>query len=286
VNFAALLNHPTLWRGNELSRVASASVPTGFPALDAELPGGGWPTAALTEILPQHEGIGELRILGATLAALSAQQRMLAWIAPPHRPYAPALAALGIDLKHLIIVTTRSAKETLWATEQALRSKACGAVLAWPGAIKYPELRRLQLAAEGNPVLAVLFRLPQAALETSCAALRLELKTWHGGLAVRILKRRGAALHAPILLRVPNTMKHVCVAARIGDGKAPGEANTQCIGKTSNAAIADSGCNPSGWHEFWPMALSKSPLLRMTKPRDFLLALSQNRDSASRVSGC
>ena len=46
-------------------------------------------------------------------------------------------------------------------------------------------------------------------------------------------------------------LKHVCVAARIGDGKAPGEANTQCIRKTSNAAIADSGCNPSGWHEFW-----------------------------------
>jgi hypothetical protein len=30
----------------------------------------------------------------------------------------------------------------------------------------------------------------------------------------------------------------------------------------------------------------ESPLLRMTKPQDFLLALSQNRDSASRVSLC
>ena len=87
-------------------------------------------------------------------------------------------------------------------------------------------------------------------------------------------------------MRASNKEKHVCVAARIGEGKAPGEANTLCIGKTSNAAIADSGCNPSGWHEFWPMALSKSPLLRMTKPRDFLLALSQNRDSASRVLPC
>ena len=200
---ATLLNHPAVWRGNELSRVAIASVPTGFSALDAELPGGGWPTAALTEILPQHEGIGELRIMGTALAALSAQQRTLAWIAPPHLPYAPALAALGIDLARLIIVTTRSSRETLWATEQALRSQACGAVLAWPGAIKYPELRRLQLAAEGNPVLAVLFRLPQASLETSCAALRLELKTWHGGLAVCLLKRRGAALSAPILLHSP-----------------------------------------------------------------------------------
>ena len=123
-------------------------------------------------------------------------------------------------------------------------------------------------------------------------------------------------------------MKHVCVAARIGEGKAPGEGNSRSIAKTSNVAIADSGCNPSGWHEFWPVApgsrrkdfvvgaetgdvrricnpgarapfpqaglrltshgasLSKGPLLRMTKPRDFLLALSQNRDSASRVSLC
>ena len=172
-------------------------------------------------------------------------------------------------------------------------------------------------------------------------------------------------------------MKRVCVAARIGEGKAPGEGNSRSIAKTSNAAsrggrsrfqallawmrprsatrsapiprdsrapprshphewgpcstlrcAADSGCNPSGWHEFWPVApgsrrkdsvfgaetgamrrvgfpgatspfpqtglrltshgaaLSKGPLLRMTMPQDFLLALSQNRDSASRVSLC
>ena len=200
---AALLTHPAIWRGNQLSRVANASVPTGFAALDAELPGGGWPTAALTEILPQHAGIGELRILGAALAALSAQKRTLVWIAPPYLPYAPALAAAGIDLARLVIVTTRSPRETLWATEQALRSRACGAVLAWPGAIKYPELRRLQLAAEDNPVCAVLFRPPQVAAETTCAALRLDLQTWCGELAVRILKRRGAALNATILLHSP-----------------------------------------------------------------------------------
>ena len=49
-------------------------------------------------------------------------------------------------------------------------------------------------------------------------------------------------------------LKHVCVAARIGDGKAPGESNSRSIAKTSNAASADSGFNPSGWHEFWPVA--------------------------------
>lgn len=199
----ALLSHPAIWRGNQLSRVGTPSVPTGFATLDAELPGGGWPTAALTEILPQHDGIGELRILGHALAHLSARGRRLAWIAPPYLPYAPALQAAGIDLARLIFIKTRSPRETLWAIEQTLRSNTCGAVLAWPGKIAYPELRRLQLAAEGNPGLAMLFRAPSSANETSPAALRLSLQTCAGDLAVHVLKRRGAVLGNPLRLRPP-----------------------------------------------------------------------------------
>ena len=182
-------------------------------------------------------------------------------------------------------------------------------------------------------------------------------------------------------------MKHVCVAARIGDGKAPGEGNSCSIAKTSNEASRGgrsrfqalyawmrpcsatfSASNPRALYtpprshprkrgaseggrglplgsdpadaqrdrrvrahdrlhrripasgapaprfaepcsalrrsllhapvrrRFWlqPFGLARvlahgvvvSPLLRMTKPQDFLLALSQNRDSASRVSSC
>jgi cell division inhibitor SulA/protein ImuA len=200
---AAVLSHPAIWRGNQLGTVAAPSVPSGFADLDAELPGGGWPTGALMEILPQHEGIGELRILGHALANLSAQGKGLAWIAPPYLPYAPALQAAGIDTARLLFIKTRSPRETLWAIEQALRSRACGAVLAWPDRITYPELRRLQLAAEGHPVLAALFRPPHCAGETTPAALRIGLQTCAGELAVRILKRRGALLGNPILLRPP-----------------------------------------------------------------------------------
>ena len=200
---AAVLSHPAVWRGNQLGQVAAPSLPSGFPALDAELPGGGWPTGALTEILPQHEGIGELRILGYALASLCAKGHGLAWIAPPHLPYAPALQAAGIDPAQLLFIKTASARETLWAIEQALRSRACGAVLAWPDKITYPELRRLQLAAEGQQALAVLFRPPRCARETTPAALRISLQTSAGELAVRILKRRGALLGGHILLRPP-----------------------------------------------------------------------------------
>jgi len=199
-SLAALLDRPDIWRGDALSRTGLPAAPSGFPELDAELPGGGWPAGALSEILPAHQGIGELRLLGPALAALTRRGLRLAWIAPPHLPYAPALAAAGIDISRLIIVRTRSPKDTLWATEQALASNACGAVLAWPQTAKYAELRRLQIAAEGGRALAFLFRLPETAGESSPAALRIALGTAQGGLAVRVLKRRGAPLAFPILL--------------------------------------------------------------------------------------
>jgi cell division inhibitor SulA/protein ImuA len=200
VPLSALLARPDIRRGGALAQVATASVPTGFADLDAELPGGGWPTGCLTECLPAHEGIGELRILGPALARLSRAGKRLAWIAPPHLPYAPALAAAGIALPQLLIVRTAAARDALWAAEQALASAACGAVLVWPGAVKYAELRRLQLAAERARAFAVLFRAPRAAGEASPAALRLGFHTAAGALAVRILKRRGAVCELPVVV--------------------------------------------------------------------------------------
>src|SRR5258706_125495 len=198
VSFSALLDRPDIWRADSLNESGSLVVSSGFPALDAGLPGGGWPAGALTEILPAHEGIGELRLLGPALA--SRRGLWLAWIAPPHLPYAPALAAAGIDLANLVVVRTASPKETFWAAEQALASNACGAVLAWPRGAKYAELRRLQIAAEGGRAPAFLFRVPEAAGESSPSPLRIALGTSGGGLAVRVVKRRGAPLSRPILL--------------------------------------------------------------------------------------
>src|SRR5258706_3557816 len=118
-SFAALLDRPDIWRGQALSRAGTPAIPCGFPGLDAELPGGGWPAGALTEILPAHEGIGELRLLGPALAGLSQRGLRLAWIAPPHLPYSPALAAAGIDIGDLFIFRTAPAEKNLLGPQQA-----------------------------------------------------------------------------------------------------------------------------------------------------------------------
>ena len=195
-----ILRNGLVWRAGEFARVELPCIQSGFPALDAQLPGGGWPAGALTELLPEHAGIGEVRALGPALARLSSEGRWIAWIAPPYLPYAPALEAAGIDLARVMVVRTRSPQDALWAIEQALQSGACGAVLGWPEKPSFAQLRRLQIAAEGSPALAFLFRPPLAAREASPAALRLHLQSMKGELAVKIVKRRGGPLARPILL--------------------------------------------------------------------------------------
>ncbi len=86
----SVLQHPGIWRGNQLAQTGEDVLPTGFAELDELLPGGGWPRGALTEILAEREGIGELRLLLPALARVSEQSRWQAWVAPPHLPYAPA----------------------------------------------------------------------------------------------------------------------------------------------------------------------------------------------------
>lgn len=93
-----VFRHPSIWRGKDLACTRTPGIPTGFSSLDAELPGGGWPVSSIIEIMPAHEGIDELRFLSPALATLSQVGKFLAWINPPYRPYAPALATAGIAL--------------------------------------------------------------------------------------------------------------------------------------------------------------------------------------------
>ena len=67
-----LLENPRIWRGrNQTQR--QAGLASGYAELDRHLPGGGWPPAALTEILTEQYGIGELRLLMPALARLSTE---------------------------------------------------------------------------------------------------------------------------------------------------------------------------------------------------------------------
>ncbi|MEP7327747.1 MAG: translesion DNA synthesis-associated protein ImuA [Betaproteobacteria bacterium] len=200
---ATLLAHPAIWRGDDCA-AEPATVPSGFAALDAVLPGRGWPQGALTELLLEREGIGEIRLTLPALVRVQAAGRDVVWIAPPYRPYAPALAAAGIDLARFHVVHA-GAKDALWAFEQALRAPECGAAFAWLPTHDERLLRRLQVAARDGRTWGALWRRPGQRGSATAAPLRLALSPYQGQLAVQVVKRRGAGLLQPVLIDINAT---------------------------------------------------------------------------------
>ena len=203
-----LLANPRVWRGRDQTG-QQAGLASGYPELDRHLPGGGWPRESLTEILTEHYGIGELRLLMPALARLSTETSpqdftepgWIAWVAPPFQPYPPALQQCGIDLSRMLIVRPGDASEILWSAEQALSSGTCAAVLLWPSMLDDQASRRLQLAAEKGRSWAIAFRPLAARRQPSAAALRLELHPGDKGSRVHIFKSRGgrpAVINTPI----------------------------------------------------------------------------------------
>jgi len=200
-----LLAGRRVWRGRPATQAPADAHPTGLAALDAVLPGGGWPAAALSEVLLPADGVGELELVWPALAALSREGTRgeskrsesagsgstIALIAPPYLPYAPAWQAAGVCLPALQVVEAAT-RDALWAAEQCLRSGACAAVLCWPQQADDRALRRLQVAAETGRALGFVFRPLRAAANPSPAALRIAIDS--APRRLRVLKCRGAAI--------------------------------------------------------------------------------------------
>ena len=122
-----LLRNRAIWRGGARTEVAGSFLATGWSSLDTQLPGGGWPQGALTELLTDASGSGEVSLLTPALAALSQRQHWIAWINTPWIPFPPVLAARGLDLKRVLTIRPESTAETFWAAEQLLTAKELGA---------------------------------------------------------------------------------------------------------------------------------------------------------------
>ena len=241
---ATLAKASHIWHADDpaLAGTSGECTPSGFAALDAVLPGGGWPHGQLVELLYDDPGIGELSLLAPALSAQARAGRTCAWILPcegepaqcepsaqihlqravPHQrplpagealqravPYPPALAEAGIDPSCSIFVRPAVAREAWWAVEQCLRAAHLGALIGWlptcgVGA-DFRALRRLHLLARRHGALVFALRPSRCAGAPSPAVLRLQLTCEAEpprNLAVHILKRRCRPLIEPVALQV------------------------------------------------------------------------------------
>ncbi|MBL8324804.1 MAG: hypothetical protein JNJ89_07575 [Rubrivivax sp.] len=145
--------HPALWRASQVGRPRETVFASGFAALDAVLPGGGWPAGVLTELLLPHPGVGEMRLVAPVLARLQRQlhERCLMWFDPPAQPCAWALGALGLSARQLVLVRSSSAMP---AGPAALAIPARPAALAIPAAPAAPRAPAGRLRAAAVPAHA------------------------------------------------------------------------------------------------------------------------------------
>ena len=204
---AQVLERIDIRRGDAFAVAPAPTFATGFARLDAELPGGGWPRGALTELLPEQTGIGELGLLLPALAALTAAGQTVVLIAPPHSAHAPAWAAAGIRLDCLRLVFPSRPRDALWAAVEALRCGGVAATLLWLDALFRAQLpanslRRLHVAAGEGGGGAFFFRPLPLAATASPAPLRLQLHAAGRQLRVQLLKRRGPPARQAILLDI------------------------------------------------------------------------------------
>jgi len=194
-----LQNNPLLWRGREISKNKTESIPTGYEALDEILPNGGWPTNALVEVISPRWGIGELQLLLPALIQKSQQACRLIWIAPPFVPYASSLVNSGIAIEQVIVIPVdKVAASASWTMEKILKTQSCGIVMSWPKRLQDKTIRRLQLAAEVGNSLGFLFRTVE--VKSSAAAIRIRINSVPTGLQVDVFKARGTGRFKSIIL--------------------------------------------------------------------------------------
>ncbi len=236
--------HPALWLGHQLGRSADPALSTGFAALDAQLPGRGWPRRALTELLLPHPGVGEIRLLAPSLAAVQRAGRLVMVFDPPARLSAWALSQWGLDVEQLLLIGTRTRvvpdADSLWALEQALRSGHVGAVLAWlPPRLRAEHLRRLQVAAQAHDGPAFLLRDWAAQQRPTAAPLRLALRpAGADALSLRLLKRRGPPLEASLRIDLPPVLPEA-VRGRAAGTAAPRRATRRRCRRPRSSAWCD-----------------------------------------------
>lgn len=192
-----------VWRGSELGSQVTETVPSGWGALDAQLPGGGWPRRSLTEVLASQPAVCEWRLLGGVLGQVASAGGQVVLVGPPKPPHLPGLLHVGISAAQVIWVQAQTPAERLWVTEQMIKSDAAGAIVAWLPQARHEQIRRLQVCALACKAPVFLCRPEAARHDSSAAPLRLHTTfrlDWE--LEVDIFKRRGPAMDAP--LRLPS----------------------------------------------------------------------------------
>jgi len=186
---------PAIWTLGDITDedgpASVGSVGQGQTGLDHSIGNGGLEVGAVHEIKPHAApatGMGwAAAFASAYHFALALAVRRLVSAPPAHQdtpvlicfsgaqgaemgaPYAPGLAALGLDPARLILVEAAKQADVLWAIEEGLKSEGLALVLGQIDAVDLTPARRLALAAARTSTPCLLLTHPRSAAAAATA---------------------------------------------------------------------------------------------------------------------
>jgi recombination protein RecA len=187
---------------------------TGIAALNRIL-GGGIPVGTVVELIGPS-GSGKTSIALKTVAGATQAGRLCAYVDMPAQLYAPAVAALGVQLSFLLVLRPRLGKQALWAAVQLLRSGQFSVTvldLSQSPALSAVQMKQLQDAAAKSQSTLVLLTSPLARASGSTQLLCTSLN--HDVVTVECVRSRRMAPAVASLSMLQLTVSHQCLRIRV-----------------------------------------------------------------------
>lgn len=204
-NLEQLLRRGDIWRGHSGHFNEQPTWDTGHPTLNQALLNQGWPIKQLTEVCQAHRQHCEWLLLAPAVRAASQKGQTVALVNPPANPFAPGLAAQGINLGQLWWLAASNKTDFVTCMVTLLKAAYTPIVVGWEPQpmLRYSELRKVQLATAESAGLCLIFRGPHAQQQNSPASLRLYTQLSAEHLQVIIGKQRGKLHSRQALIELP-----------------------------------------------------------------------------------
>jgi protein ImuA len=153
----------------------------GLGPVNQAFPGEKFPVGAIHEFITTNNT--QLAASGGFIAGIMGQLMQAGgialWIGTRRATFPVALSSFGIEPHHIIFIDTQTEKETLWATEEALKCNGIAAVVAEIKELNFTASRRLQLAVEESQVTGFLIRRHPKQLNTTACLARWQINSIH-----------------------------------------------------------------------------------------------------------
>jgi cell division inhibitor SulA len=159
-------------------------------------------------------GCGELRLVIPALVNRQQENRLYAFISPPHLLNAEFLVAEGIKLENVLFIQAKTTEQVLWSAEQCAKSGACSAVFIWQSKLQQVQAKKLELAALKGECLSFFFTDAKHQTNNLPVSLSLSIKRQNNQVEICVNKQKvgwpipAFSVKVPFKARLGSPMRH------------------------------------------------------------------------------